>query len=190
MRAPWRKTTSLLAFLFLLVAPVALAGPGAFGVAAIPVCQPRGVHLSWSSSSGASSYKVFRGGVAISGTLTASTLAFNDTTSGTAYTVVATDSRGFTFTSNSVTPSAPNSSFCLNGDLQVAEAAYCSVSGPAVHLAWTAGTDSSYIITDANGDLVAVLDGTKSSFDITGLTGGKSVRYTVNNIDANGGQFV
>jgi hypothetical protein len=190
MRSPWRKTTSLIAFLFLLIAPVALAGPGAFGVAAFPVCQPRGVHLSWSSSSGASSYKVFRGGVAISGTLPASTLAFNDTTSGTAYTVVATDSRNFTFTSNSVTPAAPNSSFCLNGDLQVAEGAYCAVNGPAVHLAWTAGTDSSYIITDANGNLVAVVDGTKSSFDITGLTGAKSVRYTVNNIDANNGQFV
>jgi hypothetical protein len=122
--------------------------------------------------------------------LPASTLAFSDTTSGTAYTVVATDSRGFTFTSASVTPSAPNSSFCLNGDLQVAEAAYCAVNGPAVHLAWTAGTDSSYFITDANGDFVAVVDGTKSSFDVTGLTGGKSVRYTVNNIDANNGQFV
>ncbi len=190
MLVPWRKTTSLIAFLFLLIAPVALAGPGAFGVAAFPVCQPRGVHLSWSQSSGASSYKVFRGGTAISGVLTAATLAFNDTTSGTAYIVVATDSRGFTFTSNSVTPAAPNSSFCLNGDLQVAEAAYCAVSGPAVHLAWTAGTGSSYIITDANGDLVAVVDGTKSSFEITGLTAGMSVRYTVNNIDANNGQFV
>lgn len=190
MPAPWRKTTSLIAFLFLLIVPAALAGPGAFGVAAIPVCQPRGIHLSWSSSSGASSYKVFRGGTAISGALPASTLAFNDTTSGTAYTVVATDSRGFTFPSNSVTPAAPNSSFCLNGDLQVAEAAYCAVSGPAVHLAWTAGTDSSYFITDANGDFVAVVDGTKSSFDITGLTAAKSVRYTVNNIDANNGQFV
>src|ERR1019366_780378 len=190
MLVPWRKTTSLIAFLFFLLAPAALAGPGAFGVAALPVCQPRGVRLSWSSSSGASSYKVFRGGTAISGLLPAANLAFNDTTSGTAYTVVATDSRGFTFTSNSVTPPAPNSSFCLNGDLQVAEAAYCAVSGPAVHLAWTAGSDSSYIITDANGDLVAVVDGTKSSFEITGLTAGTSVRYTVNNIDANNGQFV
>jgi hypothetical protein len=190
MLAPWRKTTSLIAFFFFLLVPVALAGPGAFGVAAFPVCQPRGIHLSWSSSSGAASYKVFRAGQAISGTLPASTLAFNDTTSGTAYTVVATDSRGFTFTSNSVTPAAPNSSFCLNGDLQVAESAYCGVSGPAVHLAWTAGTDSNYFITDANGDLVAVVDGTKSSFDITGLTGGKSVRYAVNNVDANNGQFV
>ena len=190
MLVPWRKTTSLIAFLFFLLAPAALAGPGAFGVAAFPVCQPRGVRLSWSSSSGASSYKVFRGGTAISGLLPAANLAFNDTTSGTAYTVVATDSRGFTFTSNSVTPPAPNSSFCLNGDLQVAEAAYCAVSGPAVHLAWTAGSDSSYIITDANGDLVAVVDGTKSSFEITGLTAGTSVRYTVNNIDANNGQFV
>ncbi len=109
MLVPWRKTTSPLAFLLFLIAPAALAGPGAFGVAAFPVCQPRGVHLSWSASS------------------------------GTAYTVVATDSRGFTFTSNSATPAAPNSSFCLNGDLHVAEAAYCAVSGPAVHLAWTPG---------------------------------------------------
>ncbi|MEA2238038.1 MAG: hypothetical protein QOC81_2762 [Thermoanaerobaculia bacterium] len=190
MPAPWRKTTSLIAFLFFLVAPVALAGPGAFGVAAYPVCQPRGVHLSWSASSGATTYKVFRGTTAISTALPASTLAFNDTTTGTSYSVVATDSRGFTFTSNTVTPPVANSSFCSGADLQVGQAAYCAVSGPAVHLAWTAGADSSYFISDANGNLVAVADGSKSSFDVTGLSSGKSVRYSVNNIDANNGQFV
>jgi hypothetical protein len=190
MLTPWRKTTSLIAFLFFLAAPVALAGPGAFGVAAYPVCQPRVAHLSWSSSSGASSYRVFRGTLAISGVLPATTLAFNDTTTGTAYSVVATDSRGFTFTSNTVTPPAANSSLCSGADLQVGEVAYCAVSGPAVHLAWTAGADSSYFITDATGAFVAAVDGSKSSFDITGLSGGKSVRYSVNNVDGNNGQFV
>jgi fibronectin type 3 domain-containing protein len=190
MLVPWRKTTSLIAFLFFLVAPVALAGPGAFGVAAHPVCQPRVAHLSWSSSSGASSYRVFRGTLAISGVLPATTLAFNDTTTGSSYSVVATDSRGFTFTSNTVTPPAPNSSFCSGADLQVGQAAYCALSGPAIHLAWTAGADSSYFITDASGNFVALVDGSKSSFDITGLSSGKSVRYSVNNVDANNGQFV
>jgi hypothetical protein len=123
----------LLAFLILLIALPALAGPGSFGVAAYPVCHA-GVHLSWSSSSGASSYRVFRAGQAIGGVLSASTLAFDDGTSGSSYTVVATDSHGFTFTSNSVTPPAPNASICLSGDLQVGEAAYCTASGPAVHL--------------------------------------------------------
>jgi fibronectin type 3 domain-containing protein len=190
MLVPWRKTTSLLAFLFFLAAPAALAGPGAFGVAAYPVCQPRVAHLSWSASSGASSYKVFRGTLAISGVLPATTLAFNDTTIGTAYSVVATDSRGFTFTSNTVTPQGANSSFCSGADLQVGQAAYCALSGPAIHLAWTAGADSSYFITDATGAFVAAVDGSKSSFDITGLSSAKSVRYSVNNVDANNGQFV
>jgi fibronectin type 3 domain-containing protein len=189
MRAASSKTTSFIAFLFLCAAS-ALAGPGGFGVAAYPVCQPRGVHLSWSSSSGASSYKVFRGGQAISGVLPASTLSFNDNTSGSTYSVVATDSHGFTFSSNNVTPPTPNSSFCLGGDLQVGQAAYCAVSGPAVHLAWTAGSSSFYFITDKNGDLVASVDGSTSSYDITGLSAGNTYRYSVNAVDANNGQLV
>ena len=124
---------SLLAFLILLIALPALAGPGSFGVAAYAVCHA-GVHLSWSASSGASSYRVFRAGQAIGDVLPASTRAFDDSTAGSSYVVVSTDSQGFTFTSNSVTPPAPNASICLSGDLQVGEAAYCTASGPAVHL--------------------------------------------------------
>ncbi|HXA20462.1 MAG TPA: PKD domain-containing protein [Thermoanaerobaculia bacterium] len=184
-----RKATSLLAFLILIVALPALAGPGSFGVAAYPVCNA-GVHLSWSSSSGASSYRVFRAGQAIAGVLPASTLAFDDSTSGSSYTVVATDSHGFTFTSNSITPPAPNGSFCLGGDLQVGEAAYCAVSGPAVHLAWTAGSASGYFITDSSGNLVAFVDETTSTFDVTGLNPGGSYRFSVNGTDANDGQFL
>ncbi len=184
-----RKAMSLLAFLILLVALPALAGPGSFGVAAYPVCNA-GVHLSWSSSSGASSYRVFRAGQAIGGVLPASTLAFDDSTSGSSYTVVATDSHGFTFTSNSVTPPAPNASLCLSGDLQAGEAAYCAVSGPAVHLAWTAGSASGYFITDSSGNLVAFVDETNSSFDVTGLNPGGSYRFSVNGTDANDGQFL
>src|SRR5882757_8129173 len=92
--APWKATSSLI-FLILFAALPALAGPGSFGVAAYPVCHA-GVHLSWSSSSGASSYRVFRAGQAIGAVLPASTLAFDDSTSGSSYTVVATDSHGFT----------------------------------------------------------------------------------------------
>jgi len=190
MPARWRNPTSFIAFLFLLPAASALAGPGAFGVAAYPVCQPRGVHLSWSSSSGASSYRVFRGGQAIGSVLPASSLSFDDNTSGSSYSVVATDSHGFTFSSNNVTPPAPNSSFCLGGDLQVGQAAYCAVSGPAVHLAWTAGSSSSYFITDASGNFVAVVDGSKSSYDVTGLINSKAYGYSVNGFDANNGQLV
>jgi fibronectin type 3 domain-containing protein len=134
---------------------------------------------------------VFRGTQALGSVLSASTLSFTDTTSGTSYSVVATDSRGIAFTSNSVTPSAPNISFCSGNDLQVAEAAYCAVTGPAVHLAWTAGASpDGYFISDASGTLVAFVDSSKSSFDITGLTGGRNYRYSVNNTDANNGQFV
>jgi hypothetical protein len=184
-----RKAASLLAFLILLVALPALAGPGSFGVAAYPVCNA-GVHLSWSASSGALTYRVFRAGTAIGGVLPASTLAFDDSTSGSSYTVVATDSHGFTFTSNSVTPPAPNASFCLSGDLQVGEAAFCDVSGPAVHIAWTAGSASGYFITDSSGNLVAFVDDTHSSFDVTGLNAGGSYRFSVNGTDANDGQFL
>jgi hypothetical protein len=184
-----RKALLLLAVLILLVALPALAGPGSFGVAAYPVCNA-GVHLSWSSSSGASSYRVFRAGQAIGGVLPASTLAFDDSTSGSSYTVVATDSHGFTFTSNSVTPPAPNASFCLSGDLQVGEAAYCAASGPAVHLAWTAGSASGYFITDSSDNVIAVVDETVSSFDVTGLNAGSSYRFSVNDTPANNGQFL
>lgn len=184
-----RKATSLLAFLILLIALPALAGPGPFGVAAYPVCHA-GVHLSWSSSSGASSYRVFRAGLSIGGVLPASTLAFDDSTSGSSYTVVSTDSHGFTFTSNSVTPPAPNSSICLSGDLQVGEAAYCAASGPAVHLAWTSGSASGYFITDSSDNLVAVVDDTISSFDVTRLNAGTSYRFSVNDTQANNGQFL
>lgn len=180
---------SLLAFLILLVALPALAGPGSFGVAAYPVCNA-GVHLSWSSSSGASSYRVFRAGQAIGGVLPASTLAFDDSTSGSSYTVVATDSHGFAFTSNGVTPPAPNASFCLGGDLQAGEAAYCAASGPAVHLAWTAGSANGYFITDSSDNFVAEVDETVSSFDVTGLNAGGSYRFSVNDTQANNGQFV
>jgi fibronectin type 3 domain-containing protein len=184
-----RKTTLLLAFLTLLVALPALAGPGAFGVAAYPVCHA-GIHLSWSPSAGASSYRVFRGGQAIGAVLSASTLAFDDSTSGTSYFVVATDSHGFTFTSESVTPPAANSSLCQSGDLQVGEGAYCAATGPAVHLAWTAGSANGYFITDSSDNLVAVLDGSKSSFEVTGLNAATSYRFSVNDTQANHGQFL
>src|SRR4051812_39014482 len=183
-----RKATPLLAFLIFLVPLSALAGPGAFGVAAFPVCHA-GIHLSWSSSSGASSYRVFRGGQAIGAVLPASTLAFDDSTAGTSYFVVATDSHGFTFTSSSVTPPAANSTLCQSGDLQVGESAYCAVTGPAIHLAWTAGSANGYFITDASDNVVAVLDETRSNFDVTGLNAATSYRFSVNDIQANHGQF-
>jgi len=183
-----RKTTSLLAFLILFVPVAAFAGPGAFGVAAFPVCHA-GIHLSWSASAGASSYRVFRGGQAIGAVLPASTLAFDDSTSGTSYFVVATDSHGFTFTSNSVTPPAANSSLCQSGDLQAGESAYCAATGPAMHLAWTAGSANGYFITDSSDNVVAVLDETKSSFDVTGLNAATSYRFSVNDVQANHGQF-
>jgi len=181
-----RKATFLV--LILLVPVAALAGPGAFGVAAFPVCHA-GIHLSWSSSPGASSYRVFRGGQAIGAVLPASTLAFDDSTAGTSYFVVATDSHGFTFTSSSVTPPAANATLCQSGDLQVGESAYCAATGPAIHLAWTAGAANGYFITDSSDNLVAVLDGTKSSFEITGLNAATSYRFSVNDNQANHGQF-
>jgi fibronectin type 3 domain-containing protein len=181
--------TLLLAFLVFLVPVSMLAGPGAFGVAAFSVCHA-GIHLSWSPSAGASSYRVFRGGQAIGAVLSASTLAFDDSTSGTSYFVVATDSHGFTFTSSTATPPAANSSLCQNGDLQVGESAYCATTGPAVHLAWTPGSASGYFITDSSDNLVAVLDGTRSSFEITGLNAATSYRFSVNDTQANHGQFL
>ena len=184
-----RKTTSLLFFVIFLLPLSAFAGPGSFGVAAFPVCHA-GIHLSWSASPGASSYRVFRGGQAIGAVLPASTLAFDDSTSGTSYFVVATDSHGFTFTSSSVTPPAANSSLCQSGDLQVGESAYCAVTGPAVHLAWTAGSANGYFITDSSDNLVAVLDGTRSSFEVTGLNAATSYRFSVNDTQANHGQFL
>jgi fibronectin type 3 domain-containing protein len=184
-----RKPTSFLALLILLVPLTAIAGPGAFGVAAYPVCHA-GIHLSWSSSPGASSYRVFRGGQAIGAVLPASTLAFDDSTAGTSYFVVATDSHGFTFTSDSVTPPAANSSLCQSGDLQVGEGAYCAATGPAVHLAWTAGSANGYFITDSSDNFVAALDDTRSSFEITGLKAATSYRFSVNDTQANHGQFL
>ena len=151
------------------------------GLTATPFSSTQ-INLSWTASSGATSYVVLRGGTSVG---TPSGTTFNDTglTPSTAYTytVEAVNSGGTS------SPSSPASATTPAGG--VAPAAPTGLSATAVassqiNLSWTASSGAtSYIVLRG-----ATQVGTPSStiFSDTGLAASTSYTYTVKAVNSNG----
>jgi len=181
-------------------APV--SGPGSFTLSnESPVwdtASPPGpaVRLNWTSSSGATSYAVYRNGSLLSSGITGTTFR-NETglSSGQSYTyyVIATNSSG-TRQSNTITvgpmPSAPVSgpgSFTLSNESPVWDTA--SPPGPAVRLNWTSSSGATSYDVYRNGTKIYPTSGTFSQTTFrneTGLTTGNSYTYYIIAKNANG----
>jgi fibronectin type 3 domain-containing protein len=172
MRQP--KLWAVILLLVTAAAGSALAAPGAFTLVGSGQCNGTSpaIALSWSASSGATSYTVFRNGSSIA-TLGSQTTAYNDSApiSGTfTYFIRATDGNGTT-DSNSVQVSVPNclpapGAFTLSGN------EYCDNSTqtrkPGVHLSWTASSNAtSYDVYQHNGRIGQGLSASVRSVDIT-----------------------
>jgi fibronectin type 3 domain-containing protein len=172
--------------------PVCDTPPSPFTASVAPFCAAGApaVHVSWTSSSGATSYSVSRNGTPISGTLASGTLAFDDTTAtaGQTYTysVVATNSLGSTTApAGSITPSA---NVCPPPAFTLTASATCNpiVSPPQsmVALSWTsAATATSYLIL-RGGAQIASVGGNTNNFNDS--PGSGTFRYVIRAVGPGG----
>jgi len=164
--------------------------PGAFSAAATASCDNNApvVHVSWSTSSGATSFVINRDGMPISGSLPASTPFYNDNdvvaghTYG--YTVTATNDGGSTTSSPAsvsissticgAPPPPPPSAFTASSN------AFCNGGAPAIHLSWTAASGATSYVVNRNGSPISgTLSSGTMSFDDTGVTIGQSYAYAI-----------
>src|SRR5581483_10608766 len=168
------------------------SGPGSFTLSnQTPVWDttaPAGpaVQLSWTASSGATSYQVYRNGSAVGGSLSGTSF-YNSTglTSGQTYSyyVIATGAGG-TKQSNTINvgpmPSAPANApgnFTLSNQTPVWDTT--APAGPAVQLSWTTSSGATSYQVYRNGSAVGgSLSGT-SFYNSTGLTSGQTYSYYV-----------
>jgi fibronectin type 3 domain-containing protein len=159
--------------------------PGPFSASANAGCDNSApvAHVSWTTSSSATSYVVNRNGNPISPSFSSSTAQFNDTTviSGQSYTytVTAGNASGTATTSSpaDVTVPAcgiPPSAFAASG------AAFCSSGAPAVRVSWAAASGASSYVVYRNGiSISGLLVPPTNSFDDTTAIAGQSYAYSV-----------
>jgi fibronectin type 3 domain-containing protein len=157
------------------------------------------VSLSWSAATdnvGVTGYYIVRNGVTINGGVAVTSTSFTDTTvtalNTYAYSLIATDARGNTTSSESksvTTPEAPDTSAPSTPSNVAAKA----VSTSQINLSWTASTDNkgvvNYIITRTNPDSTTTsfsVASTTTSYGDTGLTQKTAYKYTIVAKDAAG----
>jgi len=145
------------------------------------------VSLSWTASSGATGYKVLRGGTVI-GTTTGTTYTDTGLTASTSYTytVEADNSAGTSAASSSVTATTAAASTAPNAPTGLTVG---TVTTTTVPLSWTASTTSgSYAVAGyyvlRGGAVVGSTTGT--TYTDSGLTPGTTYTYTVEAYDTNG----
>jgi hypothetical protein len=173
-------------------APVTITGlpctpppPGGFAASVNQLCNvgAADAHVTWTASSGASSYVVNRNGTAISGSLSSNTTSYDDLsiTPGQTYTytVTATNGGGST-TSSSATLTAAS---CGNttpppSAFEAGVNTFCNAGSPAVHVFWTAGNNATSWVVTRNGSPVS---GTLSTagYNDTAVTAGQTYTYAV-----------
>src|SRR4051794_33713536 len=158
--------------------------PGAFEASANAGCNGSAAvaNVSWTASSGATSYTVNRNGTAVSAALSPSTPVFHDTTvtpgQSYTYTVTATNGSGNT-TSSPANVTVPNCGV-PPASFTAAVGVFCNAGSPAVHITWSSSTGAdSYIVSHNGIDVSAVLSGGTSSFDDANVTAGQSYSYSV-----------
>ncbi len=143
--------------------------------------------VSWTASSGATSYKVLRGGRVV-GTTTSTSYTDTALAASTSYTytVEAVDSAGTSTASSSVTATTTAAGTAPNAPTGLTVGTATTTTVP---LTWTAATTGgSYAVAGyyvlRGGTVVGASTGT--SYTDTGLTPGTSYTYTVEAYDTNG----
>jgi len=169
--------------------------PGAFVVNGVtPFCTSGAspapaLRVTWSQASNASSYVVNRNGSPISGTLSAATTSYDDTSVAPGqtynYTVTATNAGGSTLSTgangtaaSSCAPQTP-----LPGGFSASASAFCtngSPSAPGVHVTWTASTNAASYVVNRNGTpITGAFSSATISYDDLSVAGGATYTYTV-----------
>ena len=190
----WRVTLVLLT---LIVIPTSLlaALPGAFTLtSATPSCSGSSpqITLNWTTSSGATTYDVYRNGSLLSPGVPAGTLSFLNTsvTAGTTYTyfIRARNTTGTT-DSGSLQATAPNScGGSLPGAFTLTNATpSCSGSSPQISLNWTTSSGATTYDVYRDGSLLSpgVPAGTLSFLN-TSVTAGATYTYFIRAKNATG----
>ncbi len=164
--------------------------PGAFDASAVASCDANApvVHVSWSTSSGASSFVVNRDGAPISGTLPSSTPFYNDNSvvAGHSYTYTVTASNGGGSTTSSPASVSVSSTICGPPPppppvtFTASGSAFCNGGTAAVHLTWTAASGATSYLVNRNGSPISgTLSSVTTSFDDTGVIAGQSYSYVI-----------
>jgi fibronectin type 3 domain-containing protein len=162
--------------------------PGAFTSSVSVFCASGapGVRVTWTASSGASTYAVLRNGATLASGLTGTSYDDTSVTDGATYTYVvrATNNKGSTDTApDSVTVvdpcPRPPGAFTLSGN------SFCAGASPAVHLSWTAALRAVNYSVVRNGTVLAT-NVTGTTFDDMNVTAGTTYSYVVRALNANG----
>jgi hypothetical protein len=160
--------------------------PGSFNVSTASSCSGgvAKVTVSWSASSGATSYVVARNGSSLSPSLPASTFSFDDTNPPAdfplGYSVRAANDSGTT-ESNTSTITVPEG-LCggvVPSTPELSAALFCTASTtPAVRLSWTASKGAtSYVVVRDGTPLTQIADGDAVSYDDTSVGAGQTHTY-------------
>ena len=160
--------------------------PGAFSVSTAASCSGTAakVTVSWTASSGATSYIVERNALAISASLSASTHSFDDANPPTdvplAYDVRATNDAGST-ESNTSTTTVPDG-LCGNVIPEtpvLSVVLFCtSQLAPAVRLTWTESRGATSYLVVRDGMPLTIVNGAQSvSYDDMNVTVGQTYFY-------------
>jgi hypothetical protein len=166
--------------------------PGPFTASASASClnNAPAVHVSWTASSDATSYVVTRDGVAISGTLPATAMSFDDAAApvgqSSSYAVMASNSGGNAgATAGTVVPTA---SACSPPAFTLTATTTCSVLAPSpvVTLNWSATTANSFVIM-RDGAQIGSVAGSSTTFADSGTDEGQTYVYVVRAVGAGGG---
>jgi fibronectin type 3 domain-containing protein len=160
--------------------------PGSFAASVGQLCSlgAPDAHVTWSASSGASSYVVNRNGSPISGSLSSGTTSFDDAnvTPGQTYTytVTATSGGGSTTSASSTLTIAS----CGNNTppptaFEAGVNAFCNAGSPAVHVFWTVGNNATSWVVNRNGSAISGAITTDSGYNDTTVTAGQTYTYSV-----------
>jgi fibronectin type 3 domain-containing protein len=163
--------------------------PGAFSASANAGCAA-GIpfaHVSWTGSTGATSYVVNRNGTPVTSTLSSSTDHYDDAgvTPGQtySYTVTASNSGGNATSSSASSGVVPT---CNTTNppppFNAAAGAFCNAGVPAVHVAWDPTLGATYVVNRNGINISGTLPTSGSgaqSFDDTTVTAGQTYTYAV-----------
>ncbi|MDQ3280130.1 MAG: PKD domain-containing protein, partial [Acidobacteriota bacterium] len=162
--------------------------PGAFTSSVSVFCSNNAaaVRVTWTASSGASSYSVIRNNVTIATGLTGTSYDDTNVTVGATYSYVvrAVNNSGTADTASSgVTVVDP----CPRppGPLTLSGGSYCSGTAAAVHLSWSPAAGAlSYSIV--RNDTVIATNVSGTTYEDTNVSAGTSYTYIVRALNANG----
>jgi N-acetylmuramoyl-L-alanine amidase len=157
--------------------------PGAFTLTVTPECSGTGSprnKLSWTASSNATAYNVYRNGVLYASSISGTTYTNTAVTTGTTYTyyVKAKNATATQTTNSNGTQTVVALNCAAPGAFTISAIAECSGITSRINLTWTASTNASSYDVYRNGSLYAS-DVTGTQFLNTYITVGSAYTYSM-----------